>query len=153
MHHAIQSSAPILALALLATCAVAQAQRQVNSYSPARPTLSPYLYLTRQQNGPFPNYQTFVQPAQQQQQINRTQSLNINGLQQTQQSQQLQIDQTQQQQQQQQQFSNKQTQGMKIIPSSVAPTGIGGTYNNLSHYYGGGNGGAGGNDVSWRIRR
>ncbi len=65
--------APIVALALLATCSVAHAQRQMNSYTPARPTLSPYLYLTRQQSGPFPNYQTFVQPAQQQQQINRTQ--------------------------------------------------------------------------------
>lgn len=123
---------PILVVALLSCGAVAHAQRPVSSYTPSRPTLSPYLYLTRQQNGPFPNYQTFVQPAQQQQQINRTQQANIDDIQMTQQNQQLQLQQGSQPTQQQQQAP----QGMKIVPSSVAPTGVGASYNNLSHYYG-----------------
>jgi hypothetical protein len=71
---------PILVLALLSTCAVAQAQRAANPYTPSRPTLSPYLFLTRQ----LPTYQRFVQPSEQQGLINRSQQTDINNVQQTQ---------------------------------------------------------------------
>ena len=102
-----------LTLALLSPAAFAHGQQQVPSYSPSRPTLSPYLYLTRPQEGPFPNYQTFVQPLKNQIQTNQTQQLQIQQLQQS------------QQQLQQQQYG----------AANVAPTGIGAGYNTLSHYY------------------
>src|SRR5262245_60119038 len=82
MKYAIRAS---LMLAWLSIAAAAHAQQQVPSYSPARPTLSPYLYLTRPDVGPFPNYQTFVQPLKNQIQTNQVQQQQIQLLQQSQQ--------------------------------------------------------------------
>jgi len=87
----------------------------VPSYRPASPTLSPYLYLTRPNAGPFPNYQTFVQPLEAQRQTNQIAQQQIIQLQQNQQ----QIQQTQQQQ----------------FALTLSPTGVGSTFNNVSHYY------------------
>jgi hypothetical protein len=109
-------------LALLSALSTVQAQSQVGSYQPSRPTLSPYLYLTRPQAGPFPNYQTFVEPARNQQQFNQAQQTQVTQLQ------------TQVQQQQQQQ--ELQQQKLKQIGAAVmTPTGVGSVNNNLSHYY------------------
>jgi hypothetical protein len=120
-------------LALLTVLSAAQAQQQVGSYQPSHPTLSPYLYLTRPQAGPLPNYQTFVEPARNQQQLNQTQQTQVTQLQ------------TQLQQQQQQQDITQQK--LKQIGTAVmAPTGVGSATNNLSHYYpsaGSGGGGRG----------
>jgi hypothetical protein len=94
---------------------VASAQQAVGSYQPSRPTLSPYLYLTRPNAGPFPNYQTFVQPLKAQQQANQESQYQISQLQQGQ----VQL-----------------TQEQKInAPAQVSPTGVGSTFNSLSHYY------------------
>src|SRR5262245_58827307 len=79
---------------MLACIGTASAQQSVGSYRPASPTLSPYLYLTRPQQGPFPNYQTFVQPLQSQYQTNQAAQQQIIQLQKQQQDLQL----TQQQQ-------------------------------------------------------
>jgi len=63
---------------LLATLAVvtslADANRcaaQVARYQPSRPTVSPYLELSRFNNGTVPNYYSFVRPLQQQRRFNR----------------------------------------------------------------------------------
>ena len=45
-----------------------QAQSWVTPYRPARPALSPYLYLTRPDVRGFPNYQAFVEPLRDQRQ-------------------------------------------------------------------------------------
>ncbi len=107
----------LLSSALLSMQSVVHAQ-QVPSYQPSRPTLSPYLYLTRPNAGPFPNYQTFVQPAQNQQQFNQIQRTQISQLQQN-----------------QQQLQQQQLQLQQLGPSGMAPTGVGSSYNSLSHFY------------------
>ncbi len=94
-------------------------RRTVPRYSPpsGRPTVSPYLNLFRNNfNNPLPNYQTFVRPMQEQQRANqefsrqfRRQSMQINRL------------------QTDQQLLQRQTQ--------AAPTGIGATFFNYSHFY------------------
>ena len=48
------------------------------SYRPARPTVSPYLNLMRDDVGALPNYQTFVRPIVEQQRINREADRRIN---------------------------------------------------------------------------
>jgi hypothetical protein len=106
-----------LLLSGLSIAGEVQAQQQVPSYQPTKPTLSPYLYLTRPDFGPFPNYQTYVEPYKNQQQFNLNQQTQITQLQQGQQQ--------QQQQSQQSQFA----------PAQVAPTGVSATTGNLSHYY------------------
>src|SRR5271169_656080 len=80
-------------LAMLAARSDVQAQQQVPSYRPNSPTLSPYLYLTRPNAGPFPNYQTFVQPLENQRTTNQMAQQQLIQLQQNQQ----QLQQTQQQ--------------------------------------------------------
>jgi hypothetical protein len=102
---------------LLLFATESQAQ-QSSTYQPSRPTLSPYLYLTRPNSGPFPNYQAFVQPTKNQQQFNQAQQTQVTELQ-------------SQVQQQQQQMGQQ-----KYGPAVMAPTGVGGgAYNSLSHYY------------------
>src|SRR5215813_11638973 len=90
----------LIVLALLS--ASVMAQQQMPSYRPSTPTLSPYLYLTRPNSGPFPNYQTFVQPLENQRQTNMIQNRQINQLQQT----------------------TQQLQDEQYAPSTAAPTGI-----------------------------
>jgi len=107
----VSNVAAIFVLALLARSALGQ--QQMPSYRPSSPTLSPYLYLTRPNNSPFPNYQSFVQPLQAQRQTNNQQQNQIIQLQQG------------QQQLQEDQFK----------PAAVAPTGVGSTFNSLSHFY------------------
>ncbi len=56
---------------LLATTAVAEAQAQApRRYQPARPTVSPYLNLFRNNTGPLPNYYSLVRPQINQQAFN-----------------------------------------------------------------------------------
>jgi hypothetical protein len=107
-----------VALVLLATPERGSAQQAVQSYQPSRPALSPYLYLTRPNVGPFPNYQAFVQPTQNQLQVNQLQ--------------QSQVTQLQQNQQQLQQAQEKLRQSG---PAQMAPTGTGSSFNSLSHFY------------------
>jgi hypothetical protein len=107
-------------LAMLAARSDVQAQQQVPSYRPNSPTLSPYLYLTRPNAGPFPNYQTFVQPLENQRTTNQMAQQQLIQLQQNQQ----QLEQTQQQE----------------FAPTLAPTGVGSVYNNTSHYYSGASG-------------
>lgn len=103
--------------------AEASAQHKAPSYQPAKPTLSPYLFLTRPQVGFFPNYHTFVEPYRAQTQINQIQQTQISGL-------------NKQQQQMQQQM---------VRPAAVAPTGHSSVYGNMSHYYSSNPAGSGGN--------
>ena len=111
-----------LFLACLSIAGAVRAQQQMPSYQPSRPALSPYLYLTRPDFGPFPNYQTYVEPYKNQQQANLIQQTQITQLQQGQQQQQQQLQQTQPEQQ--------------FAPANVAPTGVSAATNgNLSHYY------------------
>jgi hypothetical protein len=107
-----------MAAVLLAAPGRGAAQQAVQSYQPSRPALSPYLYLTRPNVGPFPNYQAFVQPTQNQLQINQVQQSQVTQLQQNQQ----QLQQTQQKLQQ-------------LGPAQMAPTGTGSSFNSLSHFY------------------
>jgi hypothetical protein len=133
--HVILSVTLMVAAAL---CAEAQAQQLVAPYTPAKPTLSPYLYLTRPNQGPLPNYQTFVEPLKNQAQVNRNQQAAIQDIQQqiqqtqqilTQQDQQTQPIQTQQTQPDQTPVSAPKAQ-WKITPPNVAPTGSGSSYGN-----------------------
>lgn len=104
--------AVVLSTVICADSAFAQERKP--SYQPAKPTLSPYLYLTRPQAGFFPNYHTFVEPLRTQTQINQIQQTQISGL-------------------------DKQLQQQKkstlTRPTSVAPTGHSSVYGSHSHYY------------------
>jgi hypothetical protein len=62
--------ASTVALALLFA---AEAQAQTPRYQPARPTVSPYLNLFRNNTGPLPNYYSLVRPQLQQQDFNQRQ--------------------------------------------------------------------------------
>jgi hypothetical protein len=99
------------------------AQADAQGYQPARPTISPYLYLTKPQQGPLPNYQTYVQPLKNQAQTNQMQQTQLTQLQQS-----------------QEQLQLTQTNGA----AGVAPTGVGSAFNSLSHYYPGASAGGGG---------
>ena len=111
----------VLVLALLVACCVlvssrsAAAQTQVPRYRPARPTVSPYMNLFRENRGPLPNYHTYVRPMLQQRSTNYQQQFAT--------------------QQLQQQVQALQQQGRQYGPAQVAPTGIGATFMNRSHYY------------------
>ncbi len=60
----------MLAVACVASLAAAtQCRSQVMRYEPARTTLSPYLSLTRLNNGALPNYHALVRPEQRQEQL------------------------------------------------------------------------------------
>jgi hypothetical protein len=108
----------VMALVLLAAPERAGAQQAVQSYQSSRPALSPYLYLTRPNVGPFPNYQAFVQTTQNQLQINQIQQSQVTTLQQN-----------------QQQLQQSQEKLQQLGPAQMAPTGTGSSYNSLSHYY------------------
>ena len=62
-------SAAIL-LAGLCLAAPREGDGQIPSYQPSRPTLSPYLNLTRRNFGGLPNYFALVRPIERQQQLN-----------------------------------------------------------------------------------
>jgi hypothetical protein len=87
-----------------------------SSYSPSRPTVSPYLNLFRRGANSTTNYHTLVRPQLQQYSANQQQSANIGALQQSVQA--------------------MQAQRPLSVPL-VAPTGIGARFNDLSHFYGG----------------
>lgn len=86
----------------------AQMAAATGRYQPARPTLSPYLNLFREETGPIPNYHLYVRPQLQQQAFNNQFQSNLN--------------QTQQQLQQVPRTANR-------------PTGVGSGYRNFLHYY------------------
>jgi len=108
----------VMALVLLALPERGGAQQAIQSYQPSRPALSPYLYLTRPNVGPFPNYQAFVQPTQNQLQINQLQQSQVTQLQQN-----------------QQQLQQSQEKLQQLGPAQMAPTGTGSSFNSLSHFY------------------
>jgi hypothetical protein len=100
----------------------AHAQTRSGQYTPARPTVSPYLNLLRQGAGPVTNYYTQVRPQQQQQAINQQQqAINL----------------------QQQSLMQTQQQGLRTVQEGllqvrepqVNPTGTGGGFMNYSHFY------------------
>ncbi|QDV75103.1 hypothetical protein [Botrimarina mediterranea] len=59
-------------LVLMVSSGAAQAQRP-QRFQPARPTVSPYLNLLRQNNSAIPNYYSLVRPELQQLQVNQQQ--------------------------------------------------------------------------------
>jgi hypothetical protein len=90
------------------------------NYTPS-PTLSPYLYLFGNGNngfGALPNYQAFVQPALQQQQLNAQNLNSISIL-----------------QQQLNQVRASTGLGTTGFSGHIRPTGEAATYMNFSHYY------------------
>ncbi|MCC7087136.1 MAG: hypothetical protein IT427_19210 [Pirellulales bacterium] len=116
----------LVMLSILITGKALFAQQKAPSYRSAKPTLSPYLFLTRPQVGFFPNYHTFVEPYRNQTQINQIQQTQISNL--------------NQEVQQQNTLQNK--------PAAVAPTGHSSVYGNLSHYYSANPGSGSGNRQS-----
>ena len=93
----------------------ANAQSPPERYQPSRPTVSPYLNLFRNNNGPLPNYYSLVRP--QLQQIDnqrRQQAINT---------------------QQQTQIQNLNRGLLQISSPQIAPTGGGSTFRNYSHFY------------------
>ena len=86
--------------------------QDVPRYSPERPTVSPYLNLLRNDNGPVPNYYSLVRPQLNQQGFNnrtasaaRLQSLSIQKIEEVSQM------------------------------RSTGPTGTGGVFQDFSHFY------------------
>jgi len=65
-HLSLRCVVLLLGVWVSATCSA-----QVRRYQPATPTVSPYLNLSRFQNGAIPNYYTYVKPALRQREINR----------------------------------------------------------------------------------
>jgi hypothetical protein len=104
-----------LFVALVITALPALAQ---NSYTPQRPVLSPWLQLGQSNSGPLDNYHTYVQPQLQLYDTLRQQSTEI----------------------------ERQKIGLQNLSYEVSsplgkqaamvPTGQGGTFMNLGHYYG-----------------
>lgn len=70
----------VLALSLVGLCLVGgqECAAQVARYQPNTPTLSPYLNLSRFNNGGLPNYFALVRPQIQQRQVNLQQQALIN---------------------------------------------------------------------------
>jgi hypothetical protein len=64
-----KSALALLTLVFGFSCA-REGAAQVQRYQPQRPTVSPYLNLTRLDVSPLPNYYAFVRPEIQQRQVN-----------------------------------------------------------------------------------
>ncbi len=114
-----------IALAFLfGSTSVTHAQgNRPSRYTPSRPTVSPYLNLLNTNQGPLPNYYTYVRPQLQQNRINQEQSTALR---------------------QQQMELNKLEGGMmKFRQSETRPTGTGATFMNHGRYFGSGAGGGG----------
>jgi hypothetical protein len=101
---------------------VLHAQGRSGQYTPAKPTISPYLNLLRRDGAPVTNYYTQVRPQQQQQAINQQQrAVNL----------------------QQESLLQTQQQGLRTVQESLLqvrqpqtnPTGTGGGFMNFSHFY------------------
>jgi hypothetical protein len=106
----------LLACVLAIQSSVASAQYpQQPRYTPARPTVSPYLNLLRRDAGPVPNYYSLVRPQLQQQAINQQVSTNLL--------------------QQEQNIGQLQDATLRLKASSMRATGTGGGFMNFSHYY------------------
>jgi hypothetical protein len=106
-----------LLIGLLATDARAQRPGQTPParYQPSRPTVSPYLNLFRQNEGPLPNYHSLVRPQLQNiENERRQQAINI---------------------QQQTEIRTLNRGLSRIAQPAAASTGGGGTFRNFSHYY------------------
>lgn len=113
----------LICLATAMACAVfsqatAEAQQPVDRYRPARPTLSPYLDLFRQDTGVVDPFNTFVEPQRRLQSQARQFQREIAGQQAT-------INNLQQQ---------VQTQ-LQMRPTGARPTGTGATFMNHSHFF------------------
>lgn len=64
-------------LGVLACGAAASGQQGIPAYRPARPSVSPYLYLTQPDVGQLPNYYAFVRPLREQMETNRIERENM----------------------------------------------------------------------------
>ena len=107
--------------AMLLFVEASHGQNQRPRYQPSRPTVSPYLYLSQQENNGMPSYYAFVRPYQRQSQVNQYQQGQLN----TQQTDIKSLD---------NQFQLRQTE--------AAPTGSNSTFMNYSHYFPTAGGGA-----------
>jgi hypothetical protein len=95
-----------------------EAQQRVERYQPARPALSPYLELFRQDSGVVDPFNAFVEPRRRLQSQSRQFQREIAGQQTT-------INELQ-----------RQVQGqIEIRPTGARPTGTGATFMNHSHYF------------------
>lgn len=109
----ILASSVFVALLITALPAVAQ-----NTYTPQRPVLSPWLQLGQSNSGPLDNYHTYVQPQLQLYDTLRQQSAEI-----------------------ERQQIGLQTLSYEVSSplgkqAAMVPTGQGGTFMNLGHYFG-----------------
>jgi hypothetical protein len=111
-----------LAGVVASSATVVSAQQRPARYTPARPTISPYLNLLRRDTGPVPNYFTLVRPEFQQRAINQQQQA-INELQ------------RQDLLNQEQSLQQLQDSALRLRDPSMRSTGTGGGFMNFSHYY------------------
>ena len=102
----------LLILTVLTSLPTIASAQDVPRYSPQRPTISPYLNLTRNGRGSLPNYYSLVRPQLNQQSFDRQAAA-------TARSQALAI------------------QSLKSVPLTQVsgPTGTGSVYQNYSHFY------------------
>lgn len=110
---------PVIAAALTAwligLTGVAAAEGRSSRYSPSRPTVSPYLNLTRRDTGALPNYYALVRPQVEQRAINQQQqSLNLR---------------------QQKSMQGLAREVTKLAEPEVRSTGTGAGFANLSHFF------------------
>ncbi len=104
------------------SASIVSAQSRPARYTPARPTVSPYLNLLRRDTGPVPNYYTLVRPQFQQMAINQQQQV-INEFQ------------GQELLNQQQTLQQVQDSNLRLRTPTMRSTGTGGGFMNFSHYY------------------
>jgi len=99
----------------LGWASIATAQTRTGRYTPKRPTVSPYLNLTRRDTGALPNYYALVRPQLEQQALNQQQqATNLR---------------------QQQAVQGVQKQVTQLNEPNVRSTGTGAGFSNLSHYF------------------
>ena len=106
-----------LGLSFFAVLLLAQAsygQNQRPRYQPSRPTVSPYLYLSRQETNGMPSYYAFVRPYERQSQVNQAQQGQLRT--------------------QQGEIQNLDNQ-LQVRQTGAAPTGSNSTFMNYSHYF------------------
>jgi hypothetical protein len=113
----------VVGWALALTCGQCQAQGPAGRrsaptrFQPSRPTVSPYMNLFRRDRGPIPNYHLYVRPLQQQRAFNEQQQIAI--------------------ERQGVAVGQLQQNLMQVQRAATAPTGIGASFRNFSHYYSG----------------
>ena len=99
-------------------------RRTYQRYQSSRPALSPYLNYFRQDNGVVTPYQNFIQPYQRTQQFRQQQQSNYSN-----------IRDRLRQQQQEIAENSKENRLLETRTSTLPQTGVGGTYQNYSHFF------------------